>query len=517
MPPFAAQGPPLKPEQVNSSTPFPVFLQAFTGSLENVFRIREDLDQLSAIRGLPPYVLREVMACSPFATFVPARYGGRGGSIEEGVALVETASYESLPLALVFGINWALFIQPVAKYGQAEARQAVLTDFVDNRKMGGLMITEPGYGSDALHMQTSWTDQDGRCHLSGTKHWAGLTGWADYWLLTARQLIPGKGLARDIDFFICDANAPGQRVVVEETFKNLGLYMIPYGRNLIDVTLPASCRLVPHSTGIKMMLDLLHRSRMHFPAMAMGFLRRILDEATSHCRERLVGGRNLLSYDQVQARLARIQSAVTICSAMCINTCERAGTEHNLAAHGLEANAIKTCITDLMQDAAQSLLQLVGAKGYRLDHFAGRAIVDSRPFQIFEGSNDILYVQITESLLKQMKVARERNLFSYLAGFELTRRASDRLRELLDFELDESLAQRKLTELGEAVSRIVAMELVIKLGERGFDRQLVDNSLANLEQEITMLLAHYTFEIRCALVESERSHPSWRDYCGEPK
>ncbi len=515
MSPFAAQGPPLKPEQVDSSTPFPVFLQAFKASLENVFRIREDLDQLSAIRGLPPYVLREVMACSPFATFVPAQYGGRGGSIEEGVALVEAASYESLALALVFGINWALFLQPVAKYGQAEARRAVLSDFVEHRKMGGLMITEPGYGSDALHMQTSWTEQDGRCHLQGTKHWAGLTGWADYWLLTARRQTPGKGLARDIDFFICDANAPGQRVVVEETFKNLGLYMIPYGRNLIDVDLPASSRLVPHSTGIKMMLDLLHRSRMHFPAMAMGFLTRILDEAASHCRDRLVGGRSLLGYDQVQARLARIQSAVTICSAMCINTCERAGTEHDLAAHGLEANAIKTCITDLMQDAAQSLLQLVGAKGYRLDHFAGRAIVDSRPFQIFEGSNDILYVQISETLLKQMKVARERNLFRYLSGFELTRRVSDRLRPLLDFTLEETLAQRKLTELGEAVSRIVAMELVMKLAERGFDRQLIDASLVNLEQEVTILLAHYAFEIRSALIEPELGHPSWRDFCGD--
>ncbi len=48
-------------------------------------------------------------------------------------------------------------------------------------------------------------------------------------------------------------------------------------------------------------------------------------------------------------------------------------------------------------------LQLVGAKGYRLDHIAGRATVDSRPFQIFEGSNDILYQQIAEAVLKLMR------------------------------------------------------------------------------------------------------------------
>jgi len=252
---------------------------------------------------------------------------------------------------------------------------------------------------------------------------------------------------------------------------------------------------------------------MQFPSMAMGFITRILDEASSHCRDRLVGGKNLLSYDQVQARLARIQSAFTVCSAMCVNTCERAGLENNLATHGLEANAIKTCITDLMQDASQSLLQLVGAKGYRLDHFAGRAVVDNRPFQIFEGSNDILYAQISEALLKQMKVAREKNLFRYLNSFDLTHRASGLIKEMVDFELDPSLPQRKLVELGQVISRIVAMDLVLKLGEKGFSRELIDGSLANLQQEIAQFSACCTFENRSVMVESGQDHPSWRGFC----
>lgn len=513
MNPAEAHSAVLRPEQVSSATPFPAVLTTFKACLKNVFHVREDINQLGTQRGLPPYVLRDIMASNPLATFIPTAYGGRGGVLQEGVALVEAASYESLALALVFGINWALFIQPVTKYGQEAAREKVFHDFIHNRKMGGLMITEPDYGSDALHMQSSWTEQDGQCRLQGTKHWAGLTGWADYWLLTARHSSEAKGLARDIDFFICDANAAGQQVVVKEKFQNLGLYMIPYGRNQIDVTIPAVQRLVPHSTGIKMMLDLLHRSRLHFPAMAIGFLKRILDEATHHCRERQVGGKSLLGYDQVQARLARLQSAVTVCSAMCINTCERAGIGNNLANHGLEANAIKTYITDLMQEASQSLLQLVGAKGYRLDHFAGRAVVDSRPFQIFEGSNDILYAQITESVLKQMRVAKEHNLFHYLNGFELTSRASDRIKPLLDFELSPSLPQRKLVEFGQLLSRLIAMDLVLKLEERGFSRRLVNSSLENLQQEITTLLTHCRLENRTEQIDPDEEIPSWQAFC----
>lgn len=509
--------PQVRPDRVDSATPFPEFLQIFKSSLSQVFHVREDIDKLATSRGLPPYVLRDVMATSPFSTFISKEYGGRGGHLKEGIALVEAASYESLALALVFGINWALFIQPVTKYGQQSVRKDVLGDFVQNRKMGGLMITEPDYGSDALHMQSSWTEQGDHCHLQGTKHWAGLTGWADYWLLTARRSTATKGLGRDIDFFICDANAPGQNISVEEKFNNLGLYMIPYGRNLIDVSVPATHRLVPHSTGVKMMLDLLHRSRMQFPAMAMGFLKRILEEATSHCRDRFVGGKSLLEYDMVQARLARIQSAFTICSALCVNTSERAGIENNLATEGLEANAIKTSITDLMQEASQSLLQLVGAKGYRLDHFAGRAIVDSRPFQIFEGSNDILYVQIAEALLKQMKIAKVNNFFSYLSSYSLTRRASDQLKPYLDFEINSAMSQRKLVKMGQVISRLVVMELVLKLGDRGFEKDLVANCIMNLQQEIVKQMASFDFDNQTRKVDPDQGQPSWWGFCDPDK
>jgi len=496
-----------------SEPTFSFFLEAFKAQLQQVFHQREDLDKLSIERGLPPYALREIMSSSPFRAFIPTAQGGRGADVAEGVALVDAASYESLPLALMFGINWALFIQPVTKYARPEVRQQILSDMVALRKMGGLMITEPDFGSDALHMQTSWRAQDATCHLRGTKHWAGLTGWADYWLLTARRQVGESGLARDIDFFICDVSQPGQQVVVEEKYHNLGLYMLPYGRNRIDVHIPAAQKLVPQSTGIKMMLDLLHRSRMQFPAMAMGFLRRILNEATTHCRQRQVGGRSLFSYDQVQARLAQLQSAFTVCSAMCLNTCQRAGLDQDLSLRGLEANAIKTTITDLMQSAAQSLLQLVGAKGYRLDHFAGRAVVDSRPFQIFEGSNDILYIQISETLLKQMKSVGGTNLSSWLKSSDLTSRASGPLKHLFDFIPDFAMSQRKLAKLGRIISRVVSLNLVLGLEEQGFDRDLVAGSRSCLTREISRGMSVFDSTDDNHRLDPEQELPNWLAYC----
>jgi len=169
------------------------------------------------------------MSVNPLSVGIPEEFGGRGGKMNENIGLLAAASYESLALSLTFGINSALFLQPFGKFGQDEVKAKVFKRFMEERTMGGLMITEPDFGSDALNMQTSYSAINGQYHLSGKKHWAGLTGWADYWLLSGREQTASGNLKRDIDFFLCDVSAPDQNIIVEEFFENLGLYAIPYG------------------------------------------------------------------------------------------------------------------------------------------------------------------------------------------------------------------------------------------------------------------------------------------------
>ena len=497
---------------INTHLPFPEFLKNFRNKLDIVFHQRTDINELETHHGLPPFVLRELLSAEPFSAFIPALYGGRGAHQHEGIEIVSAASYESLSLGLTFGINWGLFLQPFNKYANSKVKDSIFNGFVADRKMGGLMITEPDHGSDALNMQTSYTEEKNYYHLKGTKHWAGLTGWADYWLLTARRRTPSGDLMRDIDFFISDNNKIGQIVEVEEYYNNLGLYLIPYGRNKIDVKIPHLYRLEPKTTGITMMLDTLHRSRLEIPAMALGFIRRMLDEAIQHCEARFVAGRSLFNYDQVQQRLASIQSAFTISSALCVHSSENAGVENDLAPHGLKANSVKTVVTDLMQEAAQHLFQLVGAKAYSQNHIAGRAIVDSRPFQVFEGSNDILYAQISEAILKLMKQAKETNLFKFLNDFTLTAKSAKHLKEILNFNLDIQIPQRKLVELGKVIGRIVSMEMVIDLGLKGFNPDLIANSLNMIKQELNYLITSYSYANKTLVLADYKDESHWVNY-----
>ncbi len=489
---------------------FSQFIENYKQTLKNLFSERSNIEELNLTRGLPPFVLRDVMSCSPLSVFVPTEYDGRGGDVAECLSVLEATSYESLPLSLLVGINGALFLQPVSLYATDEAKEAVYQRVIHQKNLGGLMITEPDYGSDALKMQTSYTESESGYHLQGTKHWAGLTGWADFWLLTARRQNSKGDLSRDIDFFIHDSHLKG--IEVEEVYKNLGLYMLPYGRNKIDAHIPAAYKLEPRTNGITMMLDILHRSRLQFPGMGMGFLKRLMDEALDHCKERMVGGSSLFTYDQVKKRLSSIQSAFTVCSAMCNFTVQNAKIDMDLSKMDVAANSIKTIITDYMQEASQSLLQLVGAKGYRQDHIAGRAIVDSRPYQIFEGSNDILYQQISESVLKSMRKMNITNLYEYLKNYELSTNAADMLRSKLDFNVDIKQAQRKLVELGQVLGRVFSLEMVIKLGEKGFRSDLINNSISNLQLEISNILSQYQTDVLPDIIEDYSDESDWKKF-----
>jgi alkylation response protein AidB-like acyl-CoA dehydrogenase len=490
--------------------PFHTFAEKFRTTLEHIFSEQQNLKDTSIKRGVPGLVMRDILECKPLSVFIPDEYGGRGIKVDECLKVLEHSSYHSLPLSLMIGINGALFLQPLALYGNDEIKRKVYADFLNNGNMGGLMITEPDYGSDALHMQTFYEDTPHGYRIRGTKHWAGLTGWADYWLLTARKRNENGDLARDIDFFVHKKDDNG--IKVEEVFNNLGLYMLPYGRNKINTEVGTNSRLEPRTTGVTMMLDILHRSRFQFPGMGIGFIKRMLDEALEHCKNRTVGGLNLINYDQVMERISRIQSFFTTCSAMCAFTSENAGMDKDLSREDVSANTIKTTVTDYMQEAAQSLLQLVGAKGYKLDHIAGKSIVDSRPFQIFEGSNDILYQQISESVIKAMRRAKITNLHEFLSTYKLSEQSADRIKELVNFDISYTTSQRKLVELGKAISRIISMEFVIKLGETGFRSDLIQNAITHLTQETKVLLSSYFGKSDLQVVMNYYDDSDWRDY-----
>lgn len=71
------------------------------------------------------------------------------------------------------------------------------------------------------------------------------------------------------------------------------------------------------------------------------------------------------------------------------------------------------------------------------------------------------------------------------------------------------MPQRKLVQLGRALGRIISMEFTINLGEQGFNRDLVDNALKSLQDEVNELLSSFNSDTMSQVVEDFSLDSSW--------
>lgn len=488
------------------------FLEQFRARLYDLFNNESNINELSISRGLPDSVWKGILEMSPLSVSIPEYFGGRGTNVKECLGILSAASYESLPLSLTFGINIALFLEPISKYGNEAIQGKIFKRFLENQAMGGLMITEPDFGSDALNMRTEYSLVGDEYKIKGQKHWQGLTGLADFWIVAARKKLTDNNLSRDVEFFVTDNSIPEQKIQVENYFNNLGLYMIPYGLNTIDISVPENQKLEQKTTGIKMMLDILHRSRMQFPGMGMGFIQRMLDEAISHCTQRKVAGQMLSELDSVRYQLSRIQSSYTLCSGMCARSASISGIEFDLSGQSLEANSMKALVTDLMQEAAQICVQLSGSSGYKIDHIAGRGIVDSRPFQIFEGSNEMLYTQIAEIITKQMKKIKEPSIYEFLKNAEYCKDIVSQFKPILDFNITTGLAQRQLVVLGKVLARFICLQYAANMVSKGYRQDLYDNCAKHVEMDVKKLLSDFCEYNNAEPIIHYQEQSSWSQF-----
>ena len=108
-----------------------------------------------------------------------------------------------------------------------------------------------------------------------------------------------------------------------------------------------------------------------------------------------------------------------------------------------------------------------------------------------------------------MKKAGIRNLFGFLRQYRHTEHASGDLEDLLQFNLITPMNQRKLVELGKVMSRIVSMDMVLALGEKGFRQDLVDNAVVEIRHEIAGLLGSFNNTDTPQIVGDYKDRSSW--------
>lgn len=352
--------------------------------------------------GYTPEFLREIMCMDSVRTLF-SEHSTAEGNLET----VRQAAYSSVEIALSLGITVSLFSTPVRRFAPELWKRELEDGFLNHSRLGGMMITEPGCGTDIMACSTRCLPVGSGYELTGSKHWAGLTGLADYWLVLAKDDPEGKGQRfPSLNFFICRRTPEAFKLV--KKYGSAGLRSIPYGLTDIHARDEVMAPLLvgDRIKRFRQIHGILQRSRISIAAITFGACQRIADDSLEHVRTRIVFGRELASYGQVQARMAEIGAARDISEVLFGLACREAAAadaSRDVDVNLLNANVVKVVCTDLAFAAATSASQLLGGNSYRTDTYIGRATADLRPFRIFEGSNDVLCEAIWGAVEKAAK------------------------------------------------------------------------------------------------------------------
>jgi alkylation response protein AidB-like acyl-CoA dehydrogenase len=444
--------------------------------------------------GYAPEFLRGLLRDGPLKALFSPDSTARGN-----LDIVRISGYHSVELALSLGITVSLFTDPVRRFMPALWREKFEAGFLGQGWLGGMMITEPGCGTDMMATQTEYRQDETGATISGTKHWAGLTALADYWLVLARDGVTGKGFSfPSLNFYICRATPESFKLL--KRYGSAGLRSIPYGMTRIEARDEIVAPLLAGSKTerFRQIHSILHRSRISISAITYGACARIADEIKPYVQSRTVFGKALETYGQVQARVGEIDAARDISRVLFEVGCREAELADQPGSEGVPAqvaNIVKIVASDLAFASATSASQLLGGESYRTDTYIGRATADLRPFRIFEGSNDVLCDAIWQAAEKAAKTGGENFETAVRKTYEVAGWPAPSVAAFSATGADGALPQGLRCLGGRVIANATALRWCV---EQGLSRTAVQPLLTRITRD---LISAETWKAGAGLIE----------------
>jgi alkylation response protein AidB-like acyl-CoA dehydrogenase len=371
---------------------------------------QEVLPQVTALEVREEGAMRRLMQKAGelglLAGAIPQAYGGLELSRTENALLSERAAlYPSF--ALTQNVHSGVATLPLVWFGTDEQKARYLPAIAQGEKIAAFALTEANAGSDALSARCQAVPNDSGFTLTGAKSWITNAGLADLFTVFAR--ISEVGLTA----FLVERNSPGLTLGKEE--EKLGLRGTSTRAVFLDdVRVPASAVLGDPGQGHRVALYPLNIGRLHIAAGALGACKANLYSAVRYAKERRQFGKSLAEFGLIQGKLGEMAARVFAAESMVYRTCDlldRAiaqGYAPYVAAeeYAVECALAKIYATEALDFVVDECLQIHGGYGYSEAFPIARAYRDARVMRIFEGTNEINRLTVTDQLGRRFRTGR---------------------------------------------------------------------------------------------------------------
>ena len=281
----------------------------------------------------------------------PKEYGGQGRGAIEQLIFLEEAGRAGAPIPLVT-LNT---VGPtIAQFGTDEQKRRFLPAILAGEIHFAIGYTEPGAGTDLASLRTSAVRDGDEYVVNGQKVFTSGGHEADFVWLACRT-DPAAPKHKGISLLIVDTDQPGFKWTPINTLAG-GFTSATYYE---DVRVPVSMRVGAENGGWKMIT-----TQLNFERVALGPSGRIfrsLDAVLQWAKEtRLADGARVIDLDWVRTNLARVRAKAEVAE---LFNWRVAWEQEQGRLNPADASAMKVYGTELRQETARLLLEVVGAAG----------------------------------------------------------------------------------------------------------------------------------------------------------
>ncbi len=459
------------------------------------FAEQEILPRVHEIEEKKPGLLRELLKKAAevglCGTDVPQKYGGLELDKISSIIVSEEMARDGA-WAATLGAQAGIGILPIAFFGTEDQKARYVPKLVTAEWVGAYCLSEATSASDALNCKArAALSADGKHYvLNGTKHWITNGGIADVYIVFAK--VNGEKFTA----FIVERAFPGVSPGAEEHKMGIrGSSTTPV--NLENVPVPIENVLGEIGKGHQIAFNILNMGRLKLGAGCVGGCRFLVAEAVKWAKEREAFGHRIADFGLIKEKLGEmairtyaIESMSYRTTGMIENLLEGIDQGAPTAArqilealqqYAVECSILKVAGTETLHFVTDETVQIYGGYGFSSDYPVERAFRDQRVNRIFEGTNEINRLLITDMLMK-------RSMKGELGLIPAAQRLLDEILSLPP--ADESEADGPLAEEAGLVGGSKKVALMVAGGAA----QKYMQALAD-EQEVIGILSNLVMEV----------------------
>ena len=455
--------------------------------------------KLEAEGALPADLLLKMGRSGFFGLSIETEYGGQGLNLHEYYRVVDEMVKLDISIAFTFLAHLSIGIKAIQLFGTEEQRRKYLTPAASGEMIFAYALTEPRFGSDAQHIETTALASQDDTHylLNGQKTYITNANYAGGMTVFA-QLDPKR--PGFMGAFIVETGWEGVRVGKE--MPKMGLSASSTAAiQFKNVHVPKENLIGRHGDGFKIAMSVLNYGRLGLGVASTSLMsvstRDMLQRASSRIQFQVP----IRSFQLVQEKIVRAEIGAAVSSAMNRLVAGLLQREP-LVRMAIETSHCKLFGTTRAWDAVYDALQVAGGAGYLKTLPYEKRMRDFRVATVFEGTTELHSIYPALLGMRQIQKRLKKSGRSPLAlAFELLKLLVKGEKWAVAFE---NRVMRKT--LREAKKGAKAARILLLSGMLLYGRSIARGQTENREflfRRITTL-SLYTFGILALLSEADQ-------------